>query len=326
MGYEVPSEKLLEAMGGNDWSGLIGGRDASVKGGTPLKQITGPLGKPCLVVLPVVPETLRYDRDKGPAAFVDGNQVTLSTFDEDGVALERKGGGISEALRAILGSVPVEKAKKEIHEVTDRKGGDLILQDLVGVDARGKATGLRMIMTELPKTLVIYDGRGRKDAGCSLEDGERSTLRRMRVMLFHYQGLLVTCGNLAGGSETVTIDSVAGVAEAIKRVASIVAGVNVKDANEAQDAYDAESFRIGGERGVTVHLDPRFVLEILGAVLLLAAIFGYSYLQRMENPPAWVSGLLESNSLAIIGAALAITVYALASGMLRDKNDSGKEK
>ena len=326
MGYEVPSEKLLEAMGGKDWSGLIGGRDASVKGGTPLKQLVEPLGKPCLVVVPVVPETQRVDADKGPAAFVDGTQVTLASLDEGTATLEHKGGGVAGALRALLGNVKFDKAKKEIHEVSDRQGGDMVLQNLVGVNARGKATGLRMIMTENPKTFMVYDARGRKDVRESLSDGEGSPLRQMRVMVFPFQGLVVTCGNLAGGADTVTIDSVPGVNEAVRRVADIVEAVKVTDANTAQDAYDAKSFKVGGARGVTVHLDPRMILEVGGAVLLLVAIFGYSYLRRMDNPPAWVSWAMESNALSIVAVALALVVYALASGMLRDKEDNTKGK
>ncbi|MBQ3283605.1 MAG: hypothetical protein IJH42_07145, partial [Atopobiaceae bacterium] len=117
MGYEVPSEKLLDAMGGNDWSGLIGERSASVKGGTPLKQIAGPLGKPCVVVVPVVPETMRHDAGRGPIALIDGSQVAFVTPSEERLVLEGRRGGVAATLRVALGDRVVGKPEKEVHEV-----------------------------------------------------------------------------------------------------------------------------------------------------------------------------------------------------------------
>lgn len=321
MGYEVPSEKLLGAMGGNDWSGLIGGRDASVKGGTPLKQIAGPLGKPCLVVLRVVPETLRYDRDKGPAAFVDGNQVTLVSIEGDGLALDAKRGGISGAVHAILGGPEFKAPAKEVHEVLDRKGGDMLLNDLVGANAMGKITGMRTVFAEAPLSFVVYDARGRGNGPFSLEDGETCPLRRLHVMMYPSQGLVVTCGNLAGGADTVTVDTFASASQATKRITEIVEKVSVREANEAQEKWDADTVRIGGARGIKLHFDVRTVVEILGASLFLIAIFGYTYLNHLEEKPEWLEFLLNSNGAAAVAVVVVLAVYVAFSGMLRNKDE-----
>ena len=316
MGYDVSSAQLREAMGGNDWSGLVGERDAAVKGGTPLKQIATSLGSPCLAVVPVTPETLRHDPDKGPVAFVDCSNVTLLSSEGNALQLEGKRGGVAGAIRAILGDLSFGKAKKEVHEVLDRKGGDMALQDLTGTNAHGVATGLRMIMTELPRAFAVYDARGREGVAEDLSDGEASKLRLMRVMVFPYLGLVVTCGNLDGKGETVTIDTVPGVAEAAKRVAELVEGIDVAEANAAQREWDANTVRVGW---FSMHFDVRAVLEVVGAVLLVAGILGYSLLKRWENAPAWLDGLLGSQTTTFVAVIAVVVIYAAISGMGRDR-------
>ena len=316
MGYEVPSEKLLDAMGGNDWSGLIGERSASVKGGTPLKQIAGPLGKPCVVVVPVVPETMRHDAGRGPIALIDGSQVAFVTPSEERLVLEGRRGGVAATLRVALGDLVVGKPEKEVHEVLDRKGGNMLLQDIAGVDARGKATGLRMVMTEMPKTFEIYDARGRGDISEDFRDGTNTKLRHMHVMLFPYLGILTTCGNLDGKGETVTVDSVSNVAEACKRVGEIIDAVNVAEANDAQAEWNANTVKVGW---LSLHFDVRTAIEIIGGALFLIAIFGYTFINHMESKPEWLDSLMNSNVAAAVAVFVVLVVYVAISGMLRDK-------
>lgn len=318
MAYDVSSAQLLEEMGNRDWSGIIGDRDATVQGGTPLKQIAAPLAGRGLVVVPVAPEGMRHDSSKAPVAFVVGKQVTYVQEEGDKLALEGKRGGLSAAVRTVLGDMEMGAPDREVHETLDRKGGDMRLQDLVGVDARGKATGLRMIITESPRALVVYDARGSGDVSCSLEDGDNCPLRRLRVMVFSHKGLLVTCGNMDGKGETVTIDSVSSVSQVTRRVEEIVGGVDVAKANEAQKEWDANTVRVGW---ISMHFDVRTALEILGGGLFLLAIFGYTFLNHMETKPEWLDFLLNSNGAAAVAVVVVLAVYVAFSGMMRDKGD-----
>ena len=319
MSNVVSAEKLLEAMGNSDWTGLISGREATIRGNATIKQIAAPLGKPCLAIIPTASDSLRFDPSKRPAAFASGSQSTLVTFEEERLLLERKGGGLVDAIRAVMGQIKLSTPKRDVHQVSDRQGADLTLKQLIGVNSRGKTVGMRSFDMDTPSTLVIYDARGTQFENNSLEDGDFSPLRRLHVMLYPNNGVLVTAGNLDGGADKVTIDSVQNPTEAARRVADIVNAVQPDKANEIQSAYDSKSVRIGGKRGVSVHFDVRTVLELLGGIAVLLVAFGFAYAKRAANPPAWLTDLISSRALVGVAVVLALVVYALASGILRDK-------
>lgn len=319
MSNVVSAEKLSEAMGNSDWTGLIAGHEATIRGNATLEQITAPLRTPCLAIMPVTPQTLRIDSETRPAAFVMGSQATLVTFEGERVLLERKGGGLVDAIRAVMGPVKLSAPKTEVHQVSDRAGANLTLKQLVGVDARGKSTGVRSFDMDTPSTLVIYDARGTRHESNSLDDGDQSPLRRLSIMLYPLKGILVTAGNLDGGADKVTVDSVSSPTEAAKRVAEIVSAVKPAEANAAQAAYDSKSIRVGGERGISVHFDLRTVLEIVGGVVVVALALGFAYVKRVDNPPVWLADLVSSSTVRVVGVVLAVVVFALASGILRDK-------